>query len=106
MRKNYVKPLGNVVALQVDENIALSLGFIDVAYNFTLAYSFKNGQKYIKDTGIKSATDYDGPMPELAIPALDLLGLVDAIKDGIAGRGPEVIGWENCNANPAVKTIF
>lgn len=106
MRKNYVKPLGNVVALQMDENIALSLGFIDVVYSFTLAYRFEHGQKYIKDTSIKATTDYNGPMPELAIPALDLLGLVDAIKDGIAGRGPEVIGWENCNDNPSVQATL
>lgn len=104
MRKNYVKPLGNVVALQMDENIAISLGFIDVIYNFTLAYRFESGQKYIKDTSVKATTDYSGPFPEIAVPTLDLMNLVDAVKDGIAGRGPAVSGWENCDANAAVQT--
>ena len=103
MRKNYVKPLGNVVALQMDENIAISLGFIDVIYDFTVAYRFENGQKYIKDTSVKATTDYNGPMADYVVPTLDLMSLVDAIKDGIAGRGPEISGWENCNSNPAVS---
>ena len=106
MRKNYVKPMGNVVALRMDENIAISLGFIDVIYEFTLAYRFENGQKYIKDTQIKSATDYNGPFPEFAIPTIDLMGLVDAVKDGIAGRGPVITGWENCDSNAGVNTSF
>ena len=48
MRKNYVKPMGNRIALQMDENIALSLGFIDTIYEFTLQYTFRNNGKFIK----------------------------------------------------------
>lgn len=97
MRKNYVKPEGNVVALQMDENIALSFGFIDVVYDFTLAYRFVNGQRYIKDTNIPSRGK-DG----LIGATLDLMYLVDGIMDGLQGRGEVVTGWENCNASPEV----
>lgn len=100
MRKQYVKPVGNVVALQMDENIALSLGFMDLIVEFTLSYQFRDGIKYIKETSVKSLNQSS----ELVGSTLDLLILADAIVDGIEKIGPVVNGWENCNSNPAVST--
>jgi hypothetical protein len=99
MRKDYVKPEGNVVALQMDENIALSFGFIDVIHEFTLAYRVVGSQKYIKDTNIPSRG-----LSGVTGATLDAFYLIDAIMDGLHGRGDVVTGWENCNANPDVAT--
>lgn len=99
MRKNYVKPEGNVVALQMNENIALSFGFADIIYDFTLAYRVVGDDRYIQDTNIKSKGK-DG----LVGATLDLLILVDAICDGKEGLGPVISdeSWMSCNANPEV----
>lgn len=99
MRKNYVKPEGNVVALQMSENIALSFGFADIIYDFTLAYRVVGDDRYIQDTNIKSKGK-EG----LVGATLDLLILVDAICDGKEGLGPVISeeSWKSCNANPEV----
>jgi hypothetical protein len=99
MRKNYVKPSGSVVALQMDENIALSLGFIDVIYNFTLSYNVVNGVKYIKNTDVASA----GLSGNLGA-TYDIFVLVDTIVDRITSTNP-VTGWENCNTDPSVNAV-
>ena len=99
MRKNSVKPEGNVVALQMNENIALSFGFADIIYDFTLAYRVVGDTKYIQDTNIESRGK-DG----LVGATLDLFLLVDAIVDGMENLGPVIpeASWKSCNANPTV----
>ena len=100
MRKNYVKPMGNRIALQMDENIALSLGFIDTIYEFTLQYTCRNNGKFIKDTQVVASNTGWGSEVDAT---LDLLKLVDAIVDSVEA-GLSFTGYENCNANPAVTT--
>jgi hypothetical protein len=96
MKKNYVKPEGNVVALQMNENIALSFGFADYIINFTLAYRVEGDTKYIQDTNIVSKGK-DG----IVGATLDLFLLVDAIVDGFEGLGPVIpeASYRSCNAN-------
>ena len=96
MKKNYVRPEGNVVALQMNENIALSFGFADDIINFTLQYRVVGDTKYIQDTNIESS-GRDG----IVGATLDLFVLVDAIVDGFEGLGPIVPEetYKSCNAN-------
>ena len=100
MRKNYVKPMGNKVALQMDENIALSLGFIDTIYDFTLQYTYRENGRFIKDTQLVASNTSWGSDVDAT---LDLLKLVDAIVDA-AEAGTVFTGYETCNANAAVTT--
>lgn len=96
MKKNYVRPEGNVVALQMNENIALSFGFADDIINFTLQYRVVGDTKYIQDTNIESS-GREG----IVGATLDLFVLVDAIVDGFEGLGPVVPEetYKSCNAN-------
>ena len=101
MRKNYVKPMGSKVALKMDENIALSLDFIQSIYEFTLQYSFRDNGKFIKDTQIVASNSGWGTEVDAT---LDILKLVDAIVDA-AEAGLTFSGYENCNANAGVNVI-
>lgn len=105
MRKNYVKPMGAVVALQMEENIALSLGFLDMIVDFSIRYTFSgnaNDDKYIKDTTIVSLKGAD----EVTTATYDLFNLVDHIVKGIQSGNP-LTGWENCNAHESdVATTY
>ena len=100
MRKNYVKPAGNKVLLRMDENIALSLGFIDTIYEFTLQYTFRNNGKFIKDTQLAASNTGWGSEVDAT---RDLLKLVDAIVDSV-DAGLSFTGYENCNANTGAST--
>ena len=91
--------MGSKVALKMDENIALSLDFIQSIYEFTLQYSFRDNGKFIKDTQIAASNSGWGTEVDAT---LDILKLVDAIVDA-AEAGLSFSGYENCNANAAVN---
>ena len=48
MKKDYMKPQGKIVAMQVNENIAISLDVPDTFLDYGVSYVVVNGVRYIQ----------------------------------------------------------
>ena len=72
MKKNYVKPEGNVVALRANENIALSVGLTDGSrVSGSIETLPVNGKYYISGNLNLEAADTGDPAVDAVINAIN-----------------------------------